>query len=262
MSSRIVFASFPFVAFALTSACGGATLSGGLYQDGGSSGDDGGATHEDAGTHVPPGTPTPGRDGGTTLKDASTGVSCLTSSDCSTGEECAWPTSEDYCVAFNPAGTCVKPVVEPCQVIIQETGCGCDGVNVTWTSGCSGLPMGYAPQGLLHAGACTDGGAVPPVDDAGDPPPLDDGGTRDTDASTGTPCASNNDCPVGQQCGYEKALMCSATAQCEPAEDFGLCNCEMPACFCDGTTGGVPCCGTYSPKPLAPAGSCATDGGF
>jgi hypothetical protein len=117
------------------------------------------------------------------------------------------------------------------------TGCGCNGDDVVWGVGCgaNGAPLGYVPEGIAHGGPCTD--AAAPV----------------------IPCDSDASCPEGWLCGFEISLACSATAECVPIQDFGMCNCVgVPACACDGTTEYLSCCGSYASKPVAHEGACTS----
>jgi hypothetical protein len=245
-SSSIVLATFSLAFATAATACGGITLdvpSGPPHDDGGP------VAPEDAGGEPPVGpdsgspTPPPKDDGGSTMSDASAGAPCNSGADCGPGETCEWPVSEDYCIAFNPAGTCM-PLGPLCNSIPQTgTGCGCDGVTVTWEYGCNGLPAGYTPQGIAHPGPCADAGV---------------------DASAPVACSSNDDCPSGEQCAYAVDAGCGATAECVPPSAFGLCNCEMEACGCNGTTEIISCCGSYASARIASTGqACAgADGGL
>jgi hypothetical protein len=251
MTSRIVLLPFPFLAI-LAAACGGVVPSGieGPAPDGGP------VTQppqgRDAGTPITPILPTP-VDGGspTPVPDATTGANCNTTADCSSGKVCAWALGPDWCAAFDGIGTCVTLVDLPCGAEVREVGCACDGTDVMWNSGCSGLPSGYSPEPLAHAGACT-----------GNPPPIDDAGSDDAPASSG--CSSNADCPSGEQCGFPVGD-CSGSAVCLPTQDFGaLCNSIEIACSCAGTDVGLGCDAKASATtPIAFIGECSdSDGGL
>jgi hypothetical protein len=126
------------------------------------------------------------------------------------------------------------------------TGCDCGGHDVTWLTGCSGLPQGYAPTMLAHVGSCLD--ASPGESDGGGPVP---------DASLPIGCSESKDCPTGEECGYEIELACSAAAQCLPYAAFGLCNSIMPACSCTGQTIGISGCASAVGQPIQHIGACA-----
>jgi hypothetical protein len=250
---RSIVLCFAALASLVVSACGGQTV--GIDPFGPSS--PGTRSSSDAGSGSDP---TPGADGGPatpvttdagikvpTVADASTGVSCTTSADCSGGAQCAWPVTEDVCIAFNPAGTCVMPHESPCQLEESETGCGCDGTDVQWTTGCVGLPTGWAPVGIAHYGSCADAG---------------------TDAGQ-TVCQSDGDClsPAGMPallCGFPVHGGCGATGTCVPEMSVtGDCNMvPMPACACDGTRVLIECGATFTTKPVAHRGACDGDGGL
>lgn len=72
--------------------------------------------------------------------DAAMGRACRSQSECSAGEDCAFPTSgcatTGYCTLPTP---CFRP----------ETFCGCDGIDIT---GC------YPTRPARGVGSCTDGG--------------------------------------------------------------------------------------------------------
>jgi hypothetical protein len=242
MTSRLILLTLAFAA----SACGGATV--GI----------GPGIPDDAGGHPPDqgdgGTPPVGVDaGGPTSHDAASGPSCMKDVDCTGGQKCAWPTSEDTCDSLLPvSGTCVTPLDEPCGAEELVTGCGCGDHDVQWTTGCVGLPQGWAPVGLQHAGPCAGGG---PGADAG--PTMGDSGST-------TSCETSADCAPGLQCGFGLHAGCGAVGQCLPMSDFPLCNCiGAPYCGCDGTDLDVSCCTTYVNQPVQHEGACGgEDGGF
>jgi hypothetical protein len=231
MSSRLAVASLvATLATLAAAACGGVTQSG-------VTGDPPG---HDAGM-----TPAPDSGGG-----GGSGP-CVKNDDCSEGEACAWTTSFDWCAADDTGqGTCVKLVNLGCQLETLATGCDCSGKNVTWASGCSGLPSGYAPEQLAHAGACASAdAAAPPVPttDAGSPPVA---------------CSTSGDCPTGQFCGYLIGE-CGSAAQCLPNEEMGYCDSFGEYCGCDGVNVGLSGCAQAATVPVARAGACfGTDGGF
>jgi len=270
-SSRVVFGSFRFLPFrslalalaaaVVAPACGGVTLVPLGNPE---------PIVDDAGTPVPD----PSADGG---KDAAMGPSCLSTADCAVGETCAWVTSADWCTAFNPAGTCVRPIVSGCQLIEEAIGCGCNRENVTWETGCVGLPHGYAPVGLAHAGPCE---GVPTIDagppfviDASEPdaelPFTPDASTFDAgqpvtvDAAVSCTPGEQGPCGAGEECGYPFGA-CGLPARCLPAEEWGFCDSIESACTCAGTTIAVPGCARAASVPVAFApGSCGdSDGGF
>jgi hypothetical protein len=251
-------------AFAALPACGGIALSA----------VEGTPPADDAGT--PPSSPTP-----TPATPPSPGAaSCSTSADCGAGESCAWSTGQDWCTALVAPGTCVRLVELGCNALTLEVGCGCGGVDVSWTGGCSGLPDGYAPEPLAHAGSCEQPGGPPVEVDAGPPvtfdaaPPVTfDAGlpiTEDAaappvtvDAGDPTPCSPDNECPAGEFCGYSDFGSCGAPPQCFPFGAMGLCASIRAACGCDGKTIGIPACGTATTQPVAYVGACVdADGGF
>ena len=151
--------------------------------------------------------------------DASTGVSCTTSAACSDGQECAWPVTEDVCIAFNPAGSCVTPLALACNAVEEVTGCGCNGQNVTWSSGCVGLPSGWAPIGLAHAGACEAPVPPTPVDASGPTPIV-------------TECQTGSDCGAGSVCLNTDPLQTpSGTCVANPCGSETLsCGCAASLC--------------------------------
>ena len=211
-------------------ACGGSTLSSGTTDPG-----------QDAGA------PTPGSGTG------SGGSVCTTDNDCASGQECAWSTKVDWCAADDTGqGTCVTLVNLGCQLETLETGCDCSGNNVTWSGGCSGLPSGYAPQQLAHAGACEGPSPIVP-DDAGAPPlpGIDAGGPP-------VPCSATSDCSTGQFCGYPIGE-CGSAAQCLPFAETGLCD----SIGSDGSNVELSGCAEAATVPVAHLGACpGTDAGF
>jgi hypothetical protein len=250
-SLRIVLASFPL----LVTACGGTVGSELLLPP-----------TSDAAS---PATPPRADDSGV----APIGSACTGSGDCPSGEVCAWSPGEDVCNAFNPAGVCVKLIVEGCQVAYTIEGCGCDGQTVTWAGGCTSYPDGYGPYPLAHAGACVGVTPVPIEVDAGEPD-ADDPVPVDLDASLPSTidadgplppepsgCATAQDCPEGEQCGFFFGD-CGGESRCLPAQDFGLCDSVMAACTCTGETTYVPACAEAASQPIAHIGSCDADGGF
>jgi hypothetical protein len=75
------------------------------------------------------------------------GGPCVTSGDCGAGYECAYRIA-DACAA---RGTCVAADTGPlCNLFVP--GCACSGATVDIA--CNGYPTGYAPEPILHSGAC------------------------------------------------------------------------------------------------------------
>jgi hypothetical protein len=83
--------------------------------------------------------------------DGGAGSSCTSNADCSGTNICGFPVA-DACAA---KGTCFAAEQLGCNA--ASPGCACDGsvVNII----CNGLPSGYAPAPLLHAGMCSDAAA-------------------------------------------------------------------------------------------------------
>jgi hypothetical protein len=254
---QIVFPAFPL----FLAACGGVTLSGGLTDP---SDDDGGATHhgQGSGGSDEAGT-TPGSAGGSA-------TTCSSAGDCPAGDICVWPADQDSCDTLVPAKICV-PLGSPptCDAIGIATGCGCNGQEVRWTTGCVNGPSAHPSVPIAHVGACEDGGARPiePTIDAGEP--SEDGEAPTTDASAadavgGGACTSNGDCAEGYQCGYLISEGCGATAQCLPGEDWGYCDSIAAACACTGQTIALTGCAQAASQPIEMyPGSCpGSDGGF
>jgi len=135
------------------------------------------------------------------------------------GQECAWPVTEDVCIAFNPAGSCVTPLALACNAVEEVTGCGCNGQNVTWSSGCVGLPSGWAPIGLAHAGACEAPVPPTPVDASGPTPIV-------------TECQTGSDCGAGSVCLNTDPLQTpSGTCVANPCGSETLsCGCAASLC--------------------------------
>jgi hypothetical protein len=79
-------------------------------------------------------------------------VTCTTDEQCPTGSRCGFYESD----ACGATGMCevVSAASESCSAQ-DVVGCGCDGADVTWQSGCSGLPEGSAPAPISHMGSCT-----------------------------------------------------------------------------------------------------------
>jgi len=119
------------------------------------------------------------------------GGHCVTAADCGgSGQVCGFP-EVDQCSAL---GQCFAsgPV---CNLF--SPGCACNGETVNIA--CNGLPNGYAPAPLLHAGTC------------GDASTSDGGGPSYT-------CGNLNVCIPGSQICYLSALpdagMCVAANGC------------------------------------------------
>jgi hypothetical protein len=171
-----------------------------------------------------------------------TGAACTTSTDCGPHEVCGFLDT----VACQAQGQCF-PMGAQCNHF--NPGCACDDtlINVD----CNGLPFGYTPKPLLHAGACV--GAA-------------DGGTcSGSDAgSTGVACTTSANCAANEVCGFLESASCQAQGQCFPQ---GVqCNCFSPGCACDGTTTvNIACNGLpdgYALQPISHSGMClAGDGG-
>jgi hypothetical protein len=169
------------------------------------------------------------------------GGTCVTSAQCGAGYQCGFPNA-DACTAV---GACFPDPGVHCE--LYSPGCACD--ETTINVGCTGLPAGYSPAPLLHAGACAG-----PSQDAG----LDAGPAKDG----GKSCTSDADCGLGI-CGFPTADMCAAKGTCFPPPG-AVCAAYSPGCACDGTTTNVICNGLpsgYAPKPLRHAGMCGADGG-
>jgi hypothetical protein len=123
------------------SATGGGGSAGTVASGGGSAGQS--VTGGQGGTAGGPSCST-GYDAG------STGTSCTTDSDCQTNEVCGYKVSD----ACSASGQCF-PRGQLCNCF--SPACACDGTTINAV--CSGLPDGYAPQAVAHAGKCdTDGG--------------------------------------------------------------------------------------------------------
>lgn len=73
---------------------------------------------------------------------------CQRNGDCPAGGLCGYPVA-DKCSAV---GTCFPSPGVICNAIVL--GCACGGSEVN--TACNGLPSGYAPAPLLHAGVCSD----------------------------------------------------------------------------------------------------------
>ena len=227
------FRPLPVLVFAVLSsaaaACGGQTV--GINPEGPPASDDAGADAAPHPTHptgepdsgvLPPISPPSG-------VDASRGVSCTSSADCSGGQQCAWPVSEDICTAFNPAGSCVTPVDLPCGAVQEITGCGCNGQNVTWSSGCSGLPSGWAPAGLAHAGACEGG-----------PTPISPQCTTGSDCGAGEICLNTDPLQVpsgncvANPCGSEPLSCGCAASLCDSIGPCDISSMGTVECLSNG----------------------------
>lgn len=124
--------------------------------DSGATGAEGGGTPSDAGGGEDVVT-SPGRgDAGTDAcvcapAEAGSGA-CQADSDCGDGGACGYLESA-MCAAV---GTCVAKS-GPVACLVYQPGCTCAGSEVDIA--CNGLPSGYAPAPLRHAGVCgTDGG--------------------------------------------------------------------------------------------------------
>ncbi|HEX7602363.1 MAG TPA: hypothetical protein VF316_12195 [Polyangiaceae bacterium] len=81
----------------------------------------------------------PRRDAG--VVDAS-GSSCVADRDCPADLRCSYPIAQ----GCSAAGSCQPFVQGAC---VNQTGCGCDGVTVTYC-----LPTGSAPEALKSTTAC------------------------------------------------------------------------------------------------------------
>jgi hypothetical protein len=235
----MTFSSFSRVSLGLALAasalaCGG-IASGGLPGPSGTS---------DAGADA-----SPGVDGSTPV-EGGTGVACESDADCAAGEGCAVPASgADVCPPADPAilRQCVKLNDQACNLVMTETACACDGKNITWDSGCRGLPSGWVPEYVAHLGSCADAGVPPP------PPPPG-------------PCRTDSDCPSTERCGFAVKEACAAEGQCLPMSDFPLCDIVCRAsCACDGNAvydDSVCCGGAFASEPIAHPGVCFGDGGL
>jgi hypothetical protein len=164
------------------------------------------------------------------------GGGCTSTAECTGGTECVFPVD----LACSAQGVCLLPSNEPCGAESPMKGCGCDGSEVDWVTGCVGLPTGYAPAPIVHLGACSDAG-------------------------TGAACTTDSDCtqlqpdPPPFVCAFPIGGGCSAQGQCMPSGP--LCDPSTPvACACDGTTVAYgECTGYpdgYAAKPIAYTGAC------
>ncbi len=89
--------------------------------------------------------------------DAGTTGVCTSDADCSNGGICGFLES-DGCAA---TGQCFPAPGGPRCAIASAAGCGCSGADVSIDPSCvSGLPTGYNPTPILHAGTCTDAGGA------------------------------------------------------------------------------------------------------
>jgi hypothetical protein len=209
---------------ALLAACGGSTVSatggGGGGGSGGGSGGGGGGAGGGGGS-----------DGGTT------GTVCSSTSDCSSGQACGFPTAMSCAVT---TGTCFDVPNISCD--LYQPGCACDNTEIDLA--CTGLPSGYATKPLAYPGSC---GTLP----------VSDGGP-------GIPCHANTDCPSNGLCGFLESEACGATVgACFPAPQ-AECDAFEAGCACDGTIINIACNGLpsgYSPKALANSGQCGSVGG-
>jgi hypothetical protein len=89
-------------------------------------------------------------DAGTPPNPLDAGGPCTDSSNCATGQVCAYLESE----ACSATGQCVPQPAVTCN--LYQPGCACDGTMMNIA--CNGLPSGYETKPLRHAGACVDGG--------------------------------------------------------------------------------------------------------
>ncbi|MGH7269902.1 MAG: hypothetical protein ACREJ3_05675 [Polyangiaceae bacterium] len=82
---------------------------------------------------------------------------CTSDADCTNGGICGFLES----AACSGSGQCfVAPGGARCA-LAGAIGCGCNGSDVSIDPTCaSGLPTGYNPRPVLHAGACTDAGGA------------------------------------------------------------------------------------------------------
>jgi hypothetical protein len=168
------------------------------------------------------------------LDEGGRGVVCAIDTDCPKGDLCGFLETQG-CAA---KGTCFPP---PGPTILPyAAGCACDGTEVNIAVS-TGLPSGYAPKPLLHAGACADAGGS---------------------------CTTDADCGSGGICGFPIAA-CAAAGTC-----FKTPNPVPPCvplfttdCTCDGATvslGVQGCLGLpsgYAQVPLVHEGACADGGG-
>jgi hypothetical protein len=99
---------------------------------------------------------------------------------------------------------------------------------------------------LSTGGMATSGTSI--VSTGGLPGSRGMGGAGVGDASA---CASDQDCPSSQVCGYEADLTCSTRAHCIPAQ---FCNSVQAGCGCDGSLVLLGC-GVAS-RAFAEIGSC------
>jgi len=263
--SHLVRTSIALASLLVTAACGGETLSGGSAEGPPPVTDDAGpgrtTPQPDPGTPTTPVVRDAGAEGldatpssppvvvdagaGAPI-DAAMSAECMSDNDCAIGSVCLWPTSENICEAFNPAGSCT-PLGPPCNMVTMVgVGCSCDGTTVTWQWGCNGVPNGYAPDGLAHAGPCADASAP-----------------TTPDASAPVSCTSSADCLVGEECGYPIGD-CSAIAACLPSQAFSKnCNSATALCGCNGMTVFSGCDAMAAIVPTSSYGLCpSTDAGF
>jgi hypothetical protein len=135
------------------------------------------------------------------------GSSCTTDADCAAGGLCGFPTA-DACTA---TGTCFVAPQVVCNA--ASPGCACDGSEVNIL--CNGLPSGYAPAPLLHAGACTDSGPAADSDGGACCPTgwdlysctYPDGGAGSACHNPQLGCASSSIC--GQGCDHVVTGRCA-----------------------------------------------------
>ncbi len=122
------------------------------------------------------------------------GGTCRRDADCTGGGLCGFP-EVDACSAI---GSCFAATQVRCNA--YSPGCACDGSEVNAI--CNGLPNGYAPAPLLHAGVCLDSGAS----DGGD-------GGRCCPASWDLYSCTYPDGGAGMAC-HNPALGCASSLTC------------------------------------------------
>jgi hypothetical protein len=152
----------------------------------------------------------------------------VSDADCGANRICGFP-EVDACGA---RGQCFPAPSSNC--LVYGAGCACDGTTINIA--CTGLPTGYNPKPLLHAGDCQDAAA---------------------------PCKASADCGATGLCGFPTSAACAALGQCFPRPQ-GLCDAYLPGCACDGTTINLICGGLpdgYAEKPVRNAGQCTDAGG-
>lgn len=154
------------------------------------------------------------------------GRACSSDADCGQGNMCGFLQSE----GCSATGTCFPMPASTCKGL--EDGCACDGATINIA--CTGLPDGYVPRPLEHAGPC-----VHPT-----PRPS---------------CASSKDCSAGLICGFPIAEGCAAQGACFTPGP--VCNGFEPGCACDGQTIDIECVGLpagFATQPVEHVGTCET----